>query len=105
MANPLEHQFTSTGQSPAEGIAGVANVLISGGVGTVQLEKSFDGGSTWHVLSSDSTGTDAAYTTASDVAFNGTINEPEYGVKYRFNCTAYTSGTINVRIGTVVGRQ
>lgn len=61
---------------------------------TIQLEKSFDGGTTWLVCCEDNSGTAAAYT--------GPVNlsgfEPEYGVLYRWNCTAFTSGTINYRI-------
>lgn len=61
---------------------------------TVQLEKSFDAGITWLVCCKDNNGTAASYT--------GAINlsgfEPEYGVLYRWNCTAYTSGTVNYRI-------
>lgn len=63
-------------------------------VGTVQLEKSFNGGTTWLVCCEDNSGTAAAYT--------GSVNlsgyEPEYDVIYRWNCTAYTSGTVNYRI-------
>ena len=98
MADPLTGTFTATGQSAPVPILSKANVLITGGVGTVQVEKSFDGGTTWYPVSKDSNGTDAAYTTASDTAFNGTVEEPEHGVQYRLNCTAYTSGTITYRI-------
>lgn len=61
---------------------------------TIQLEKSFDGGSTWLVCCEDTYGTAAAYT--APVNLSG--YEPEYGVLYRWNCTAYTSGTVNYRI-------
>lgn len=70
---------------------------IMGGVtfsATVQLQRSFDGGATWITISEDTTGTLASYT----AEMNGLIYEPEQGVQYRFNCTAYTSGTINYRI-------
>lgn len=62
--------------------------------GTIQLEKSFNGGTTWLPINEDNTGTPAAYT--GPVCLSGF--EPEYGVLYRWNCTAYTSGTVNYRI-------
>lgn len=62
--------------------------------GTAQLEKSFNGGTTWLPCCKDNDGTAASYTSA----INLSAFEPEYGVLYRWNCTAYTSGTINYRI-------
>lgn len=61
---------------------------------TVQLEKSFDGGTNWVVVSKDASGGAASY---SDVVALG-VYEPEHNVLYRWNCTAYTSGTVNYRI-------
>lgn len=63
-------------------------------VGTVRLEKSFDGGTTWIPASLDTSGTPASYTGPVSV----TGFEGEKGMYYRANCTAYTSGTINVRM-------
>lgn len=64
---------------------------------TVQVQRSFnavDGGSTWIPVSLDSTGTAADYTAAVSV----TGYEPEDEVYYRFQCTAYASGTVNYRL-------
>src|SRR5260221_240767 len=46
---------------------------------TVQLERSFDGGTTWNAVSLDTAGDPAVYTTTT--TFNVSIagNEPEYG--------------------------
>lgn len=86
--------FTGTGQSGSVAIRGLANLLISGTfVGMVKLQKSFDG-SSWHVVSRDSVGNEAAYTAPAALTFE----EPEDGVLYRLDCTAYTSGTISYRI-------
>lgn len=83
--------------------AGVFNAALwgafSGGVetpfvGTVNLERSFDGGVAYQIVSTDSVGTPATYT--GDV--NACVTETEQGVLYRWNCTAYSSGTINYRI-------
>lgn len=59
--------------------------------GTVNIEKSFDGGSTWVVYS----------TSTSPITI--AITENELGVYYRANCTTYTSGTINYRF-SITGR-
>lgn len=89
--------FTGTGQSgsfrPAAGRP--FNVSVWGTfVGTVELERSFDAGSTWLDCSRDSAGTTASFT----APFSVVVEEPEVGVIYRLNCSAYTSGTINYRI-------
>lgn len=76
-------------------IQGTYNLTVSGTfVGTVQLERSFDGGTTYVPISGATLGTTATYTAPTTLV--GV--ETERGVLYRANCTAYTSGTINVRI-------
>ena len=63
--------------------------------GTVQIERSFDGGSTWIVANVGGGGALAQFGAGPvSVAFG----EPEKGVLYRLNCIAYTSGTINYRL-------
>lgn len=70
------------------------NYSISGTfVGTVVLEKSFDGGTTW-LQAYDSTGTAISYTAPKNII----LEEPEAGVLYRVRCSAYTSGTISYRL-------
>jgi hypothetical protein len=64
-------------------------------VGSVQLERSFDGGNTWIVANIGGSGTIAQYSAGTPVSL--TFGEPEKQVLYRLNCTAYTSGTINFR--------
>lgn len=102
--------FTGTGQSgnaTAYGMIGVPNtgvpavfygpfnaVLYGTFVATAQLECSFDGGTTWILISEDTAGDGAIYTAPCKL----TPYEPEKGVLYRWNCTAYTSGTMNYRI-------
>ena len=61
---------------------------------TAQLERSFDGGTTFLPATTDATGTVAAWTAATSVV----AVEPEPGVYYRLNCTSYTSGTLNYRL-------
>ena len=80
----------------AIGTATLAAAVFSGTTfsGTVQLERSFDGGATFVPVSEDTTGTAASYT----AAFNGQIYEAEHQIFYRWNCTAYSSGNINYRI-------
>ena len=69
--------------------------------GTVQIERSFDGGNTWVVCSTGSAGTPAQYSTGTPVSI--VFGEPERFVLYRMNCIAYTSGTINYRISETGG--
>ena len=100
MAGPVTGTFTATGQSASfqptirDRSWGQMNVSVSGTfVGTVQLERSFDG-TNWFVCSSDSAGTAASWT----APFSVIAEENERGVIYRLNCTAHTSGTVTYRI-------
>jgi hypothetical protein len=85
-------------------LPGEFNVVFGGASGpngaftaTIRLERSFDGGTTWYVAGAGGTGAQALYSTPnSDVSL--VVAEPEAGVLYRLNCTAYTSGTINWRV-------
>lgn len=88
--------FSATGQSSAVTISPIRafNVSVWGTfVGTVQLERSFDGGTTWLPITAAGTQIYTWTAPASEIAA-----EPEANVSYRLNCTAYTSGTINYRI-------
>ena len=87
--------FTSSTTGAAQTFWGYLNVSVWGTfVGTVQLERSFDGGTTWIVISRDVVGALSPLTApGSFVTF-----EPEHQVQYRLNCTAYTSGTISYRL-------
>lgn len=92
----VEGTFTATGVSDPVPIQGHANVLIGGTFGaTIQVQKSFDGADTWFVVSRDSAGALAEYTSP---GFNGTIIEPESQVLYRLECTVFGSGTVIYRI-------
>jgi hypothetical protein len=64
--------------------------------GTVQLERSFNGGATWIVASIAQSGTLAQWTAGTPVST--AFSESEKQVLYRLNCIAYTSGTINYRL-------
>ncbi len=84
-----------------------ANAIFTGATvtwsGTVQLERSFDGGSTWIVCNIGATGTLAQWTGATVGPISITFGEPEKNVLYRFNMTAYTSGVVNYRISQTGG--
>lgn len=84
--------FAATGQSAVFApISGRDfNVTIAGGAGAVQMERSFDAGATWFVSITDSV------RVALPPSF--TLSEPEYGVQYRLNCTAFTTGPITYRV-------
>ena len=89
--------FTGVAAGDPVRISGKFDALIEGGVGTVAIERSLDDEVSWQVVSRDELGTAAAYTTNNDVAFNGMLEEADSDIPYRFNCTAFTSGTINTR--------
>jgi hypothetical protein len=86
-----------TGTDAAAIIAAVA------WTGTVAIERSFDGGTTWLIVGVGGGGTGAVYIGATQAATPVSITgaEPERQVLYRANCTAY-SGTvpINYRFST-----
>jgi|FreactcultureFD7_1027221.scaffolds.fasta_scaffold06407_2 hypothetical protein len=104
-ANPA---FAGTGVSSVFSAWGSFNALLwaSGGPNgnwnaTIQLERSFDGGTTWLVCGVGGAGQQAIYQssgTGQDISF--VVSEPESGVLYRWHCTAYSSGTINYRFST-----
>lgn len=82
----IDGTFTGTGASEEVDIQGTFNVSLSGfGTATVAIERSFDG-STWRSIESFS----------SNAERRGF--ETESGIKYRGNCTSYTSGSIQLRV-------
>lgn len=92
------------GQSAAGVLAGVDNAAqFTGGAwaGSVQLERSFDGGATWLVCNVGGGGVMAIYTAGTPV--NIAFGEPEKNVLYRLNCTALSAGNINYRISQTGG--
>lgn len=98
--------FVGTGTSVAAPLYGTFNVILYGPSGpngnwqgSVQIERSFDGGVTWVIAGIGGAGQQAVYASAgtgSDVSIVG--NEPERGVGYRLHCTSFTSGPINYRL-------
>lgn len=97
--------FTGTGISAAFLCWGPFNVVFGGRggkntayVATLRLLRSFDAGVTWWVCGVGGGGQQAEWTTAKDVSV--VVGEPEKGVLYALECTAYTSGTIDYRLST-----
>ena len=96
---PQAFTFAPTGNAV---IGGTDNAALFTGAGitwsgTVQFERSFDGGNTF-IVANIGTGTLAQFTAGTPVST--ILSEPESGVLYRFNCTAYNSGVINYRLST-----
>jgi hypothetical protein len=97
--------FVATGVSPEWIFYGAFNIVIYGNGGpdgawdgSVQIERSFDGGTTWIVAGVGGAGAQAVYATATGADVSIVCMEPERGVAYRLHCTAYVSGTINYRM-------
>lgn len=89
--------FVATGQSAAVKVYGPFNIALWGTFnGTVALERALDGAN-FVAVATDGLGTAAIYTTPVSVA--GVEGESE--VSYRFNCTGFTSGTINYRLSQI----
>ena len=96
--NVVAGTFTATGQSASFAVRGKFNALLSGGVATVAIEKSYDEGTTWYAIQ-DVPGTILGpFTMASDLQLNAVLEEIEASMLYRFNCTAFTSGTVTFRL-------
>lgn len=91
----ISGSFGATGQSAVAPLYGSFNISLWGTFSaTAQLQRSFDGGTTWLPVSSDAAGDTLQWS----VPFSGTWTEVEKVVLYRLACTAYVSGTINYRI-------
>lgn len=87
--------FTTVSVSPAKAFSGGFNLTIWGTfTGTVGLQRSFDEGATWHNVARDVYGNATAFSAPVSIG----VFEPENGVRYRLNCTAYSSGTIGYRL-------
>lgn len=65
---------------------------------SIQLERSFDGGLTWLICGVGGAGQQAIYTANTTVSV--VASEPERGVLYRLNCTAYGGTPVNYRLST-----
>lgn len=110
MTQPVTGSFAATGQSaPFKPVMrtmawGQFNVFLTGtAVATVQLERSYDGGTTWCVTSVATSTSPIqtnkwAYDSGALANQSSVIEEPEPGVIYRLSCTSYTSGALNYRI-------
>lgn len=102
---PFEFAVTANGVLVAG--ADAAAIFTGGAISfaaTLQLERSFDGGSTWIVCSTDRLGTLAVWSTGTPVSFS--FGEPEKSVLYRLQATAYTGAantTIQYRISQTGG--
>lgn len=97
--------FSAAGQSASftprigERIAqsGVFNIALTGtGVGAIQLERSFDNGSTWCPIYA--AGVQLYVWNYAGSNLSETAEEREQGVLYRLNDTSHTSGSIAYRL-------
>ena len=98
---PLEISFTAVGTSKSVAVTGVEPVVIDfstgTGVGTIEIERSTDEGVTWVVLRKPDFTTASFSNTDGDIDLN--VDHQGAGARYRFNCSAFTSGGISCRLG------
>ena len=79
--------FSSAVPSSKYSLIGDYTLSISGTfVATIDFERSFDDGATWHIVES--------YTAPTE----SNIEARGHGIDYRLNCSAYTSGSALYRI-------
>ena len=98
---PVPFVFTPTGNIITASSTDGAALYTGTGIiytGSVQIERSFDGGSTWVICGVGGGGTQAVYTAGTQVSI--TFGEPEREVLYRLNVTALSGGNVNYRIST-----
>jgi hypothetical protein len=86
-----EHTFTAATQTTAAApVHGVFNVSVIGTLtGTIVVERSFDGGTTWVQAWAPGTTTLMQFTAPGSVQ----VTEPEPGVAWRLRASALTAGT------------
>jgi len=77
---------------------GNINITMVGGVGTIALQRAFDG-TTFATMSQGPSGTAMSYVLAAGAAADFSFLNVEDGATYRFNVTAFTSGTFTYRAG------
>lgn len=87
----VEGTFAATGQSASCLVSQYLNVSLSGGDGSVKLQRSFDGGVTWFDVSQDAAGTAVEWTLTVGKTISVAVFEPERGVLYRLDCIAVTA--------------
>lgn len=104
MAN-VTGSFTATGQSATfaprigerQTQSGNFNIALTGTATLgLQLERSFDNGTTWCQITA--AGTQLYVWSYTGTNISETAEECEPGVIYRLNCTSFTSGTLAYRL-------
>ena len=100
---PVAFSFALTANAISAGTDAAATFTGASIVwtGSVQLERSFNGGQDWVVCNVGGSGTMAQYSAGTPVS--ATLGEPEAGMIYRLNCTALTPAAgvaVNYRLST-----
>jgi len=86
---PVTGTFGATGASASFQTAEGFNISLSGTwVATVSLQRSFDNGVSFNNI------TDGTFTANTEKR----VDDPAGSVRYRWNCSAFTSGSVVYRI-------
>lgn len=101
--DPVPFEFSPTGNAITTGVD--ANATFTGAgityTGSVQIERSFDGGATWLLCNIGGAGQLAVFAAGTPVQV--TFGEPEKEVLYRINVTVLGAGNVNYRISQTGG--
>lgn len=100
---PAPYEFALAAGAIAAGTDAAATFTGAaiGMTGTIQVERSFDGGKTWIVCNVGGSGMLAQFSTTTPISVS--FGEPERGILYRLNVTALTTATgvaLKYRIST-----
>lgn len=95
----VTNSFTDVAVGTWAQVRGYFNISLSGnGVGTYKLQKTYDNGATAIDVCKNADGDVMSFDKLTAATLALLCYEPESDVKYRWNCTADTSGTTTARI-------
>lgn len=101
LANQQTNALNSATATAAQRVASWFTVSLKAAAfaGTLVIDRSFDNGATWYQVCLPNTTTLLSLTLSGAINTSFNLFEPEDDVLYRARVSAYTSGSLDVRIG------
>ncbi len=93
----ISQTLTGLGRTEGVNFKGTASLSIAGGVGTVQVQRSFDDGASWETIDKDNDGNKAEYV-LNNSGISLLIENEDPSALYAVNVSAYTSGNFPIRL-------